>query len=132
MNLLGNLFRDHLFRSASFAKPTALYISLHTENGVEVSGPGYQRAQLNPGDANWAADGDGEASNAQPVVFGEPEGDWGRIAGYALWDAPRGGRNLTGVRELQKKKNINDGDGAPHFQAGSLSFRFEFDLSTDG
>ena len=126
MDMLANLFRDHLFRTASFEKPKALYVSLHTENGREVTGPGYARARLDPGDENWTtAERDGFATNAKDLVFAEPAGDWGRVAQYALWDDATAGRCFSGLCELARKKNINDGDEAPRFKAGSLTFQFK-------
>jgi len=122
---------NHIFRTASFAKPTALYIGLFTSptddsgGGTEVTGGSYARAQNDPGDANWdgPTSGNGQASNAVAVAFPAPTGDWGQATHFGIFDAPTGGNRLF-HDALTQPKTINNGDPAPTFPPGSLVITF--------
>lgn len=124
---LQNQLRSHLFRTASFAKPGALYIALFV-GGVEVSGGGYQRVNLPPGDANWSAEAtDGQTKNLVDVVFGSPTTLWGQVNEFAIFDALTAGNMLFG-RTAITPKNVNAGDGPPSFPAGWITI----DVDTAG
>lgn len=122
---LANALRDHIFRTASFAKPTALYVALYTDaNGtVEVAGGNYARAQLDPDDANWGAPATGQAENTPDIVFPAPNDDWGKIQSIAVCDASSGGNQLF-VKALDTPKTVNNGDPAPRFSSGDLDITF--------
>lgn len=123
--------RKHVFRTGSFTKPAALYVSLHTANptdaggGAEVSGGSYARVQRDPADANWSAPDatGGLTANVADITFPSPSANWGVITHVAIWDAPTGG-NLIGHGALTTPKTVNNGDAAPKFLAGSLSITF--------
>jgi len=104
---LENLFIDHLFRSAAWAKPTALWVALFTSapsdagGGVEVSTGGYARVNLPPGDGNWTATQGGATgvsngtggmtSNNVAITFAAPTADWATVGWFALFSASSGG-----------------------------------------
>jgi hypothetical protein len=135
-NYLENKLIDHVFRAATFSKPSALYVSLHTADvtdagtGTEVSGGAYARAQLDPSDTNWTATQGGTSGNssgtgghtdnADAVTFPAPSGaNWGVVTHFGIWDASSSG-NLLFHGALGTPKTINDGDAAPTFPIGDL------------
>lgn len=111
---------DHIFRTASFTKPTVLAVALYTAaptdagGGTEVStsGTGYARQSLNPLDANWAAPsaGNGVTSNTPVVNFGTASGSWGTVTHFGIFDATSGG-NLLVWGPLSASKTVTSGDG---------------------
>ena len=123
--------RKHIFRTGSMTKPAALYVSLHTANptdagtGTEVSGGSYARVQRDPLDANWTAASatDGITTNAADITFPTPSANWGTITHVGIWDAAAAG-NLICYAALTVSKTVNNGDAAPKFLAGALSFTF--------
>jgi hypothetical protein len=126
-NYLEAQLRDHLFRTASFVKPTALYVSLHTADptdagtGAEVAGGSYARVQRNPGDANWSAASatDGTTKNVAALTFPAPTASWGTVTHFGIWDAATGGNLLCyGSCPAQV---INAGAQAPVIPADGLS-----------
>lgn len=135
-NYLENQIIDHIFRGASFTKPSALYVALYTAapndagGGTQVSGGSYARAQLDPSNSNWAATQGGvsgassgtggETSNAEVITFPEPTGDWGQVTHVGIFDASTDG-NLLFHGALSTPKTINNGDPAPTFPVGTLS-----------
>jgi hypothetical protein len=108
----------HLFRTASFTKPTTLAVALFTSAptdstaGTEVSGGGYARQTLNPLDANWAAPsaGNGVTSNSSVINFGTASASWGTVTHFAIYDATSGG-NMLVWGALSASKTVNSGDG---------------------
>ena len=118
----------HLFRTASFTKPSHLYIALFTAapgesgGGTEVSGGSYARQQLDPLDATWAApvSGDGTTSNVSDIVFPAPTANWGTIVSVGIFDASTSG-NLLFYGSLTTSQTVSNGDGAPKFVASALS-----------
>ena len=122
---LSNQLRAHVLRTATFAKPTVIGISLHTADpgstgANEVSGGAYARATLNPLDANWAGAIDGRSSNLVVVTFPAPTGaDWGTATHFGIWDAGAGGNFYIGA-PLTPVVPIHNGDPAPSFAVGVL------------
>jgi len=132
---LENKLIDHLFRTATFAKPAALWIALFTAapsdagGGTEVTGGGYARVNLAPSDANWrptqgglgaASTGTGGlTANAVPVTFPAPSAAWGTVTHFALFDAPTGGNPLV-WDALITPRPIASGDPAPNFAIDAL------------
>lgn len=122
----------HIFRTASFTKPSALYVALFTVTptaaggGTEVSttSTGYARVAINPADANWAApvSGNGTTSNVAAINFGTATGSWGTVVGYGIFDASTGGNMLT-FGALTASKTINSGDSF-QFPANQLTEQF--------
>jgi len=132
---LQNRLIDHLFRSATFAKPPALYIALFTAppsdagGGTEVpAGVGYTRVNLPPLDTNWRATqggttgistGTGGTSNAVAVTFGAPTVNWGTVTHWAIYDAATAG-NLLIWDALTVARPIIGGDPPPAFNIDSI------------
>lgn len=124
-NYLENAIINHIFRTATFAKPAGLWVSLHTADpteagtGTEVSGGSYARAQLNPADANFDAPVDGATQNSAAITFPAPTANWGVVTHFATWDAASAG-NMLHYGALAQSKTINNGDPAPSFPIGAL------------
>ena len=122
---------DHLFRTASWTKPAALYLALFTvapddagAGGTEVSGGSYARVNKAPSDANWNRSGS-VVSNAADVFFPAPTADWAegvtKIVAFGVYSAITGGTYLGG-NVLTSQKNVLSGDAAPKFPAGTLTW----------
>ena len=136
MGALTNYTEDeiikHVFRTGSFTKPTAIYVALFAAapgeagGGTEVTGGSYARAQLDPSDTNWAATsaGNGTTSNLVSIPFPAPTADWGSVTHWALMDGPSGG-NMLAYAALTTPKTINNGDAAPTFGIGALTFQID-------
>lgn len=127
---------DHLFRTASFAKPATLYFALFTTipgedgaGGVEVSGGNYARVAVTGSDANFTAPVDAtpgrKTANANVITFGAPSAAWGTVIGYGVYDAASGG-NLIAAGSLTASKVIGATDPAPEFPAGAFVFTARF------
>ena len=133
---LENKIIDHLFRSATFSKPSTVYIGLLTAapsdagGGTEVSGGSYARIQVGPGDTNWNATQGGtsgnssgtggQTANAADIQFASPTANWGVITHFGIYDAVTSG-NLLYWAALTTPKTVNSGDAAPKFVAGALT-----------
>jgi hypothetical protein len=121
-------FMMHIFRTGTWAKPGALWVSLHTgaladdASGTEVSGGSYGRIQRDPLDANWSYSGvTGIITNAAEILFASPTANWGIIIWAGVWDASTAG-HLLARAALSSAKTVNSGDAAPKFPAGTLIF----------
>jgi hypothetical protein len=122
---------DHLFRTATFAKPAAIYLALYTAapsdsgGGTEVAGGSYARVEVSQLDANWNAPtgGDGLTDNVNDITFPAPTANWGTVVAFGLLDASSGG-NLLIHGTLTTSKTVNNGDPAPKFTAGDLDITF--------
>lgn len=122
---------NHLFRTGSFAKPTALHVALFTAaptdagGGTECTGGAYARVSVTPADAAFAAPtaGDGETSNLGEITFPAPTANWGQATHWAIFDAATAG-NLLMHAALTTPKTINNGDPAPKFGVGDLVVTF--------
>jgi hypothetical protein len=125
--------RAHIFRTATFTKPTALWVGLFTvtptdvaASGTEVSGGSYARQNLAPLDANWTAASttDGITTNASAITFSPaPSANWGTIVAFAIFDASTAG-NMLIWGPISPGKTVNNGDPAPSFAIGALSCAF--------
>lgn len=123
--------RAHIFRTATFSKPTVLAVALYTAapgetgGGTEVTGGSYARVQRDPLDANWTAASatDGLTDNAAALTFPAPTANWGTITDMAILDATSGGNFLV-FGPLTASKTVNDGDPAPLFAIGDLDVIF--------
>lgn len=128
-NYLENKLIDHIFRAATFAKPSTLYFALFTAapsdagGGTEVSGGAYARQALNPSDTNWTATQGGTSGassgtgghtdNAIAIAFPVATTDWGTITHLGIFDAVSGG-NLLFHAALASSKSILSGDIFQH------------------
>jgi hypothetical protein len=132
---LQNRLIDHLFRSATFAKPAALWIALFTAppsdagGGTEVVGGGYARVNLPPLDTNWRATqggtsgistGAGGTGNALAVTYGAPSANWGTVTHWAIYDAATAG-NLLVWDALTVPRPIIGGDPPPAFNIDAIT-----------
>lgn len=122
---------DHLFRSATFAKPTQLHIALFTTlpddagaNGVEVAGNNYARVRLDPGDSNWSrsTDGSNRYWNVQPVEFPLQSASWGTVVGYGIFDQSG---NLMICAVLDTPRLVDLSVANPIFPPGYLVFTLD-------
>jgi hypothetical protein len=134
---LENKWIDFVFRGQAFTPAATLYIALFTAapsdagGGTEVSGGSYARVAVTSALANWAGTQSagsttassgtgGQTSNNNPVTFPAPSADWGRITHFAIMDAASSG-NQYDWAALTTPKNVNNGDTAPSFAAGTLT-----------
>ena len=128
---LESQIRAHIFRTATFTKPSQLWIALYTssptdaDTGTEVTGGSYNRVQLNPADANWTAVSgtNGTTDNASAITFPAPTANWGQITHVGIRDANPAG-NLLIWGPLNTPKTVNNGDPAPSFAIGALAVTF--------
>jgi hypothetical protein len=128
---LEDALRKHIFRTGSFTKPSALWVSLHTADptdagtGAEVSGGSYVRVQRDPLDANWSAASatDGITKNSAAITFPAPTANWGVVTHFGIWDASSAG-NLICYGQLGTPKTINNGDAAPSFAIDAIVITF--------
>lgn len=119
---------NHIFRTDTLEKPSALYIALFTTlpsedgtGGVEIVGNGYARVGIVSADSNWTPPnaGDGKFSNAIATAFPLPTADWGTVNGYGIYDASSAG-NMWFYAPLTTPKNVTTGF-VPVFVAGELT-----------
>lgn len=130
-NYTENNLINHIFRTASFAKPSTLYIGLITtltdgEAGTvtEVTGGSYARIARNPLDANWdVTTTTGTTANTASIQFPAATADWGTVTSFGIWDAATGG-NLLIYSALTNARTITNGT-TPSFGAGALTFQID-------
>lgn len=123
--------RAHIFRTASFTKPTVLGVALYTAapgetgGGTEVTGGSYARVDVPPLDANWSAASatDGLTDNVAAITFPAPTANWGVVTDMAILDATSAGNFLV-FGPLAASKTVNNGDPAPLFAIGDLDVTF--------
>lgn len=127
---LENAIIGHIFRGAAYTAPTTLYVGLFTAapgeagGGTEVSGGSYARVAVANSAAEWAAPvaGNGTTSNLNAITFPAPTGDWGQATHWAIFDAATAGNQLIN-EALTTPKTINNGDAAPSFAPGALTYQ---------
>lgn len=147
-----NKLVDFLFRNQALGIPagnantagiTNLYVGLltaapsDTGGGTEVSttSTGYARVAVANSLANWAGTQSagsttastgtsGTTSNNNAVTFGAPSANWGNVTHFAIFDASTGG-NMLVYGALTTAKTVNNGDAAPSFAAGALTFTID-------
>ena len=127
----------HLFRTATFGKPTTVAIALLTttavdgDTGVFTTGTGvevanasaYARVARNPLDANWSATsgGDGQTDNVAAITFSQATGSWGTVKAMAIVDnATWNTGNMWFHSTVTTQKSIDNGDTA-EFAAGAIT-----------
>ena len=123
--------RKHIFRTGSFTKPSALYVSLHTADptdvgsGAEANYGAYARVQRDPSDANWTANSatDGNTDNAAVITFPSAISGSNVITHFGLWDASSGG-NMLAYGTLTNPQTVSTGI-TPSFAIGALDFTFQ-------
>jgi hypothetical protein len=127
--------------AAAGTGPATLYVALLTAapsdagGGTEVSVGSYARVAVTSSLANWAgtqgagtttasSGTSGTTSNNNAITFPAPTANWGVLTHAALYDAISGG-NLVAWSALAASKTVNNGDAAPSFPAGSLTFQID-------
>lgn len=123
--------RAHIFRTASFTKPAALYVSLHTADpvdagsGTEANYGSYARVQRDPLDANWTAASatDGNTDNAAAITFPTCTSGTNLITHFAIWDASTNGNMIT-FGTLTNSFTVTTGV-TPLFAIGALDVTFQ-------
>lgn len=128
--------RAHIFRTASFTKPTTLRVALATgattdaQTGAtitEVANSGsYARTGPDPLDANWtgASATDGLTDNAAAITFPTATGSWGTVTHIAICDsATWGAGNSLLHGALTASKTVGSGD-VFQFAIGALDVTF--------
>lgn len=135
---LENKLMDFLLRGQTFTPPATVYVGLLTAapsdsgGGTEVSGGAYARVAVTSSEANWAgtqsagsttasSGTSGTTSNNGAITFPAPTANWGVITHMAVYDASTAG-NLLFYAALTTSKTVNNGDAAPSFAAGALTF----------
>ena len=136
---------NHIFRSATFSKPSNMAIALttgipldaHTGSYTsptlpEVSGGSYTRyTALTVNDAHWNAPSDSAGGklidNVSGLTWPTATANWDTISGVALVDnnatAPQGGGNVLLHGQLTTPKLVQNGDTFK-FNAGDLDITF--------
>ena len=123
--------RAHIFRTATFTKPAALYVALHTADplddatGAEANYTGYARVARAPLDANWTAASatDGLTDNAAAVTFGACTVGTNTVTHFAIWDALSAGNMLCyGALTVQQVIAVGV---TPNFPIGSIDITFQ-------
>lgn len=128
--------RAHVFRTATFTKPTVLAIALCTaaptdaSTGAtitEVANAGaYARQTLNPLDANWTAPDTtgGLTDNASAITFPAATANWGTVTHVAICSsATWGAGDVYLYGTLTVSKVVNSGDTFK-FNIGDLDITF--------
>ena len=127
--------------AAAGTGPATLHVALltaapsDTGGGTEVSGGGYARVAVTSSLANWAgtqgagtttasSGTSGTTSDNNAITFPAPTANWGTITHYAVYDASAAG-NLLFYGALTASKTVNNGDAAPAFAAGALTFQID-------
>lgn len=138
-----NKLIDHLLRGTAYTAPTSTYISLETTAGsdtacgTEVSGGSYARVAVASSTTNWAGTQSagstaassgtgGTTSNNIAITFPTPTANWGTVVGFCVKDSPTLGSGNTLFRaSLTASKTINNGDAAPSFAIGAMTFQID-------
>jgi hypothetical protein len=124
--------RAHMFRTATWSKPTVIRVALCTgatadaNTGATITevtdANDYARTGPNPLDANWTAASatDGLTDNAAAITFPTATGSWGTVSHIALVDsATHGAGNMTVHGALSAGKTVGSGD-VLQFAIGAL------------
>lgn len=140
-NYLENKLIDAFLRGQAYTMPTTVYVALATTSGsdaacgTEVSGGSYARVAVTSSMANWAGTQSagstvassgtgGTTSNNNVISFPAPTANWGSVVEFCVFDAASAG-NLLFRNALTTSKTINNGDAAPSFAAGALTFQID-------
>lgn len=150
-NFAENKIIDWLFRGQALgitgasagagSGPTNLYFGLLTAaptdagGGTEVTGGSYARVAMTSNMTNWAgtqgagttavsSGTSGVTSNNTAITFQAPTANWGSIVAVVVYDALTGGNPLI-YSTLNVPKTVNNGDAAPSFAIGSLTFQID-------
>ena len=132
---------DALLRGQTIGAPVTSYVALYTAcptdstAGTEVAGGSYARVAVTSSLANWAGTQSagstvassgtgGSTSNNGTVTFPAPTANWGVVTCFGVIDAVSAG-NVWIYSALTVSKTINNGDAAPSFAIGALTFQVD-------
>lgn len=129
---LENALINHVFRATAYSAPATLYVGLSTTScsdsstGTEVSGGSYARVAVTSSTSNWDATSgtDGTTANTNAITFPAPTANWGTVVAFFISDASSAG-NMLVCQALTTSKTVNNGDAAPSFAAGALTFQID-------
>lgn len=136
-----NKIVDAVLRGQSLGAPGIWYVALFTAapndsgGGTEVSGGSYARVAVTADLTSWAGTQSagstsassgtgGTTSNNATITFPAPTAAWGVVTHFGIFDSSSSG-NLWIWGALGTPKTINDGDAAPSFAAGALTFQID-------
>jgi hypothetical protein len=140
-NFAENKVIDAMPRGQAIGTPATWYVGLFTAapgevgGGTEVSGGSYARVAVTAGLTQWAGTQSagstavssgtgGTTSNNAAITFPAPTANWGVVTHWGIFDASTGG-NLWIYAALTTSKTVNNGDPAPSFAAGALTFQID-------
>lgn len=132
-NYLEDSVLNAVFRGVAF--PTlgaSVYVSLHTADptdantaATEVTGGSYARVAVARAAGSFSAPADNagaeQITNSADITFPSPTADWGTVTHMGVYDAATAG-NLLYAATLGTSRIIQNGDSAPSFAAGALTF----------
>jgi hypothetical protein len=138
---LENKLVDAFLRAQTFTMPATVYVALATTTGsdsacgTEVTGGSYARVAVTSSLANWAgtqsggstvasSGTSGTTSNNAAITFPAPTANWGSVTEACIFDASTSG-NMLFRFALTTPKTINNGDAAPAFGIGALTFQID-------
>lgn len=138
---LENKLVDAFLRAQAYTMPATSYVALATATGsdaacgTEVTGGSYARVAVTASLANWAGTQSagstvassgtgGTTSNNNAITFPSPTANWGTVTEVCVFDASTAG-NLLFRTALTVSKTVNNGDAAPSFAAGALTFQID-------
>lgn len=121
--------------------PGTLYIAAYTVaptetgGGTEVTGGSYARVAVSASLTAWAGTQSagsttassgtgGTTSNNGTITFPAPTADWGQIVAIGIHLTPTGD-TLSRYGLLTTPKTVNNGDPAPSYAAGALTFQVD-------
>lgn len=128
--------RGHLFRTATWSKPTTMRVALITaatadaDTGASANevanSNSYARTGADPLDANWSAPDStgGLTDNVAAITFPTATGSWGTVTNIRMVDsATHGAGNCFLHGALTASKAVGNGD-VFKFNAGDLDVTF--------
>lgn len=120
------------FKGTPYSAPATTYVGLSTTAcgdasfGTEISGGSYARVAVASNGTNWTGPtaGDGTIANGATITFPAPTASWGSVTHWFIADASSAG-NVLVCAALTTPKTINNGDAAPSFAVGALTFQID-------
>lgn len=136
-----NKMVDAALRGQALGAPVSFHVALYTAcptdstAGTEVTGGSYARVAVTSSLANWAGTqaaasttastgATGTTSNNALITFPTPTANWGVVTCVGWADASTAG-NIWIYNALTVNKTINNGDAAPSFAIGALTFQVD-------
>lgn len=137
-----NKIIDAVFRAQALGAPATWYVALLTTNQndagtaeVEVTGGAYARVAIAASLVNFAGTqgagttvastgATGTTSNNIVLTYPAPTANWGSVVGMEFYDAATGGNSWL-YTPLATPKTVNNGDPAPSFQIGAITFQVD-------